>query len=384
MSYKKFSSKDLIYNTIVANPKCTFTIHKSKTYYQSDIPPRGDFDNNIKHISEGDISIHELNINRPSGSLIYPYLQRDGSRQILRAASTQNIDEFFEYGDFMTGSYPMSASASRIYISSPASQTSNKKYYNALKNPISSECGPNYAHLSSSDLNLINIPGIFYGSKMTPGTIELSCYITGTLAAKAEDPFGDGRLFQTYCSGSETMEQVGVALYNQGIMILTSSNVFDHSNLEKYEATDSNTTPTWKNFATGLQQTGSSLVSHGECPNTSYEIKFKGYNKIPTLTMFAYSQMGDNNYSHNPTFIKKSRKETFVFNSSSFQQKEVGIKKVNKSFYSDHEEPFENNTYISKIGIYDKYKNLIAIVSLATPIKKTEKRDYMFKIGIDF
>ena len=166
--------------------------------------------------------------------------------------------------------------------------------------------------------------------------------------------------------------------------MLTSSNVFDQSNLENYEAHDSTTTPTWKNFGTGLQQTGSSLIPHGDCPNTSYEINFKGCNKIPTLTMFAYSQMGDNNYSHNPTFIQQSRKDTFVFNSSSFKQREAEIKKINKSFYSDHKEDFENNTYISKIGIYDKHKNLIAIVSLATPVKKTEKRDYMFKIGMDF
>ena len=60
------------------------------------------------------------------------------------------------------------------------------------------------------------------------------------------------------------------------------------------------------------------------------------------------------------------------------------IKKTNKSDYKDAQEEFENVTYISKIGIYDRFKNLIAIASLSRPIKKTEKRDYMFKIGIDF
>ena len=236
MGYKKFSSKDLIYNTIVAHPQCTFMVHKSKTFYESEASVSGSFGNQVKHIPEGSISLYELNVNRHSGSMIYPYLLRDGSRQVLRGATTDNIDDFFEYGDYMTGSYPMSASISRIYISSPAAASSNKKYYNALKNPIRSELGlgPNHDHLSASNINLLNIPGIFYGSRIKPGSIKLSCYITGTLAATAEDKFGDGRLFQTFCAGSEKVEQVGLALYNHGIMMLTSSNVFDQSNLENY------------------------------------------------------------------------------------------------------------------------------------------------------
>jgi hypothetical protein len=36
------------------------------------------------------------------------------------------------------------------------------------------------------------------------------------------------------------------------------------------------------------------------------------------------------------------------------------------------------------VGIYDKDKNLIAIASLANPVKKTEKRDFMFKLRLDF
>ena len=40
-------------------------------------------------------------------------------------------------------------------------------------------------------------------------------------------------------------------------------------------------------------------------------------------------------------------------------------------------------TYISKVGIYDKQKNLIAVVSLANPIRKVEKKDFMIKMSID-
>ena len=42
------------------------------------------------------------------------------------------------------------------------------------------------------------------------------------------------------------------------------------------------------------------------------------------------------------------------------------------------------STYISKIGIYDKDKNLIGVAKLATPVRKTESRSYTFKMKLDF
>ena len=35
------------------------------------------------------------------------------------------------------------------------------------------------------------------------------------------------------------------------------------------------------------------------------------------------------------------------------------------------------------VCIYDKDKNLIAIAKLATPVKKTAKREFTFKIKLD-
>ena len=115
-----------------------------------------------------------------------------------------------------------------------------------------------------------------------------------------------------------------------------------------------------------------------------YNVSFKGNNKVPTLTMYMYSELGENNYSHNPSFITAPRIGQTEYSKDIFFQKPVSIKKTNKSPYSDHEEEFENTTYLSKIGIYDKDKNLIAIVSLSNPVRKTEKRDFIFKASLDF
>ena len=64
-------------------------------------------------------------------------------------------------------------------------------------------------------------------------------------------------------------------------------------------------------------------------------------------------------------------------------EKKRKIKKINKSDYTNYNEPFENVTYISKVGIYDEDKNLIAIATLANPVLKEDKDNITFKLKID-
>jgi len=45
---------------------------------------------------------------------------------------------------------------------------------------------------------------------------------------------------------------------------------------------------------------------------------------------------------------------------------------------------YKPQTFISKVGIFDKEKNLIGIAKIATPVKKTEDRDLTFKLKLDF
>ena len=59
------------------------------------------------------------------------------------------------------------------------------------------------------------------------------------------------------------------------------------------------------------------------------------------------------------------------------------IKNIKKSTFAGHNEEFENITYISKIGIYDDDKNLIATAKLANPIRKRLNDEYTFKLKLD-
>jgi hypothetical protein len=52
--------------------------------------------------------------------------------------------------------------------------------------------------------------------------------------------------------------------------------------------------------------------------------------------------------------------------------------------YVDPTGSFNKQTYVSKVGIYDDQKRLIAVAKLANPIRKTENRDYTFKLKMDF
>ena len=59
------------------------------------------------------------------------------------------------------------------------------------------------------------------------------------------------------------------------------------------------------------------------------------------------------------------------------------IKNVVYSQFTDQTPEFEKVTYISKVGIYDKDRNLIGVAKVATPVRKTEEKQYTFKLKLD-
>jgi hypothetical protein len=72
------------------------------------------------------------------------------------------------------------------------------------------------------------------------------------------------------------------------------------------------------------------------------------------------------------------------FSDTSYAENKKTIRNIVKSQFENYSASFESTTFISKVGIYDENKNLIAIAKLANPIKKTSSRDYMIKMKMDF
>ena len=80
MTFKRFANKDIVNSTIVAKPEFNFIVHSGSTYLQRERSVDGDFSNTIKHIESGHVSLHELNVNRPSDSLIYAFIEKSSTR----------------------------------------------------------------------------------------------------------------------------------------------------------------------------------------------------------------------------------------------------------------------------------------------------------------
>jgi hypothetical protein len=169
----------------------------------------------------------------------------------------------------------------------------------------------------------------------------------------------------------------GVALYNEGFLILTSSvDLSDGTNTDNFGT--NNDYPSWVNFAQTISSSAPMV------PSASCFLGFSGSNNIPTMTLFAHAGKGDLNHSNNPTYVDKNTQVLLTSGSTGYTQNpEATIKNVVSSSYPDPTGSFTKTTYISKIGIYDKNKNLIAIAKMATPVKKTPTRDFTFKIKLD-
>ena len=195
-----------------------------------------------------------------------------------------------------------------------------------------------------------------------------------------EDKNRDGVLIQTY--GPNSGSNAGVALYEYGIMLLTGD--WDLSSGNHTDKFFSNTPspPTWLSFGTGMPIVGQAVAS-SSVSASAYGINFKGYNKIPNLTMFAYADKGEFNFSNNPTFLETGS-EGVPFSDTSYAENRKTIRNIVKSQFENYSASFESTTFISKVGIYDENKNLIAIAKLANPKKKTSSRDYMIKMKMDF
>ena len=111
---------------------------------------------------------------------------------------------------------------------------------------------------------------------------------------------------------------------------------------------------------------------------------FQGTNYVPTITMLAHAPKGTMNHSNNPTYVRYGQSQTNNSSSNWFIEPELAIKNTTESPYTNTEAPFEKTTYISKVGIYDENRNLIGIATVSKPVKKTENRDYTFKLKMDF
>lgn len=519
MSYYRFREDDVFYNRMKTHPSCHFIVYKGCTYYNNQYTLSGALNDIVGHVSSsqtsschsGFVNLYEMNVDRPEylhtlhvdkgtgiATMIYPLVTKDGSRNALKNITYASYVEDFSLGDTMTGSYPLSASATRIFYAegspengkdidpspheekngaiitapdgnsyhyqhkeqttiktkNPADPSEEitkvdapklkKKYIQALEETINfyKKWSPHYVYSSSLDpitgksvvdghswdksyqaLSIVDVPSIFYGSSIKKGSVNLKYYITGTLVGELQDSKRNGELVQVGPSGSFKSGSVaGIILYNEGALILTgawdlteghatsfagpegtSRGKFGPSISQDYRHHGSGDKPSWIYFGTGMHDgypagwdarqgqyttdfgTSYESVNAAHFLSSSFELALSGTNYVPTITMMAHAKRGHLNWSNNPTHINYGQDTgSFVGNKYYKEDNKVAIKNtISSSFACDYTASFKKQTFINKIGIYDKDKNLIAIAKVANPVRKLETDEYTFKLKLD-
>jgi len=409
MPYYKFAQSDIFYNRIKAHPTKEFFIYNSNIYLDNQSQISGAFTGSVPNVPPGYANLYELNVDRTASitgrsigpvsdtGLIYPFLVKNGSLSSFRTVTTSSFNEDFAYGDIISSSYPLSASISRQFYTASSTRKNEANRIGALRTALDFNSylsrqylySSSYGDKSTQAINLISVPSIFYGSSIEKGSIDLKFYITGTLVGELKDENRNGELIQTGPAGSnESGSVAGVALYDQGFLLLTGSWAIGDASLD-YLNSGTGAPSSWLYYGVGANDgiptdTGTGLDSR---ISASYNLHFRGTNYTPVVTMMAHARKGELNYSNNPSFINQAEPTAFTFRSGSggYAESDIQpIKNIVKSPYNDSTGSYEPQTYISKIGIYDKHKNLIAIAQVATPVKKTEDRELTFKLKLDF
>jgi hypothetical protein len=394
MPYYKFDENDIFYNQIKAHPRCEFFIYSGSYYYNNRPKVSGSFTDSLNHAPSGYINLHELNVDKPT--LAYPFVTKQGSRTSFKTVSTSKFNNDFQFGDEIAGSYPLTSSLHRKYFEAENPDTAaTRNYINAIKNnlrhyqPQSRHFKPSGSHrdLDDTEVNMLSVPSIFFGSSIKKGSVDLKFYVSGTLMAEASDKNHDGELVHSGPTGSAySGSTVGFVMYNEGFIILTGNVAFQFSgdsqtHTDTYVPGSPAITASWVHFGS----TGSSNPT-GPADNvlsSSYSLSLEGTTYTPVVTMFAHAPRGMLNNSFNPTFIEKGQPIELSTGSLGFKENdEIRIKNTMSSSFI-HDEHYRKQVFISKIGIYDKDKNLIAIAKLATPARKTEDLEYTFKLKYD-
>jgi hypothetical protein len=408
MPFRKFGDTDLIRNTIVAYPKVNFFIFDGDVYYNNRPDQDGKFAK-VYSSEVGSINLYEYNIDKLSGSneFIYPYITKQSAGASFKTVGQVSYSNEFVYGDRVTGSYPMTASISREFMTNPSARSTESnldnpsqtfqgapthRHFYALKNRLNflgqkSQhylVSSSFGNKNSQTINLISIPSIAYGSQINPGSVSLKWYLTGSLIGELQDIKQNGELIQVGPEGSTGSGSVaGVVLYDEGFMLLTGS--WDLSS-EQIGLTNggSITEPQWIYYGAGAKDGVTQATAPAGYVSASFDMSFEGHTETQVLTMFAHAARGEVNFSNNPTYITHNQASLSLTSSTIFEENaERTIKNTVSSSFEGYGAPFQRQVYVSRIAVYDENKNLIGVATLSNPVLKKEDQDLSFKIKLD-
>ena len=424
----KFTPDDLFINRLKTYPEYNVFIYQTQMFINRDA-------------NEGGLKVYDINANRTGTDEVYPFVQTGSVKNVFKKYKYQPIiknatNEYFNIHKYwletsgtlandiyaavgslsnrragiVTSSYPSESPIKRKLTSRVSTISSN--YWNmtssalitgqvitlpramnvtasalqnvARKYTVLSDhfimTGSEIRHrdlvYDNNDINFITIPSMYYGSTIKKGSVELNYYLTGSKIATCADVNHNGTLIGTL--GTTSGSVVGLVMYDEGIIMLTSSTNLETGEALNIEYDGGAQLSSWRYYGTTLNDG----ISDHTLATASYDLNFKGTSYVNSMTMFAHAKKGQLNHSNNPTYRNLDVDKINTTGAGlRFVEGTTTLANVVSASYVSAS--YEKTTYISKVNIYDEDGNLIAITSMAKPIKKTLTDEFTFKMKLD-
>jgi len=209
------------------------------------------------------------------------------------------------------------------------------------------------------------------GSLYDLGSSTTKIYTDVNSSVNKEFTFG-GQV-STVVDSSNTTNPVGLLFLDRGVLVLDISRSFDQE--QHFEGDiDVASTPSgqlqfsgsMKHFlmSASVDQIVDHVASTRFSGSNETSITFQNITTINSSLFFVNLAADEFNYSSNPTYVDSDGRIVVI---------DEGQEDVQKSF-----------TFITSIGLYDAYDNLLGVAKVSRPVLKDGDRNLSFKIRLDY
>jgi hypothetical protein len=408
--FYEFSKSEKHVNIYELNPEVKFqfvTLTSSSAFLNNN-------SYTAQNLRNDQTSLFELNIDRNSNSIIYPFVNKNTYNNLL-SFSTDDYNNT-SVGDIITGSYQKFIGLTHEFMD----YTNKYKYFSLFNLCKSMRIDTpiydfkSYILFSNSDyyFSTYMIDRDLFGSSIEPKSTIVSIEINienetsemdlpdGYYKFEASDLYGNGRLYATsgsYYSNFPTDKNhvyVGDIIYQHGIIIF-HDNTLGFGNNGNLPNEDSEPY-TWRKFGKLLEPNLNNYKRE-----IKFNIEYKATSKVPSLTVFCSAKKNHLNHSNNLTSLDKNQnldiKSSTVIGFTENTQLTIKnniddslLVKTHQVYLGDEDDldditfsRFEKSTFLSEIMMYDENMEVIAICKIACPIKKKEQDELIFKLKLD-
>lgn len=181
-----------------------------------------------------------------------------------------------------------------------------------------------------------------------------------------------GGQVSTVVDSANTSNPVGLLFLDAGVLVLDASRSFDQGRLltGSIGAVTPTGTTTFSGSLGRLMASASMddfldhVTSTRFSGSDSTAIAFQNVTNINSTLYFARLASDEFNYSSNPTYTDAENRIVVI---------DQGQEDIQRSF-----------TFVTSIGLYDAYNNLLGVGKLSRPVLKTPENDLTLKLRIDY